>query len=757
MNLGKLDPALLVITLGALVAGLIAKALNEPDIARWLWLGNSLMLTGVIGIEVIINLARGQVGVDLIALLSMGGALYFSQFLVAAVIAVMLVSGRTLEHFTEQRAERELKRLIQRAPTCAWQIVGENLVSTDLENISPGTHILVRMGDVIPLDGQLIKSGASIDESALTGEPIPVEHACGTSIRSGGVNVGAPFTLLVTRDAKGSTYANIVKMAETARRSRAPFVRSADRYALMLIPVTLIIAGAAWFFSQDPLRALAVIVVATPCPLILAVPIALLSGISHCARRGILVKDGATLEALAGIQIVMMDKTGTLTTGHASISSVEITGDINRDRLLLLAGSLAQESRHPVSMAIAAAARCKGDTLAMAQKLTEQPGAGLSGEIDGQQIKLGTLAFVTPQVDNWTAALLTRMEYQGLGGSFVAVDGKLAGAILFSDPLRWEAALAVRAIKRAGVKNITLLTGDRLATAQWVAIAAGVDQVLAGLSPQDKVRAVKSACSEGMTMMVGDGVNDAPALAAANVGVAMGANGASAASEAAGVVLLVDRLDRVAHALEIAQRACNIARQSMFVGMGLCVLAMLTAAAGYLSPLTGAVLQEVIDVGVILNALRALGVSGWRPLQGLHNKHLQQLDADHLKMAQVLEKLNRLARDFLHLSPDLALDELRSLVGGLEQQLLPHEHDDENRLYPLLFAYLRGNDPLAALSHTHHEIFRLITLLSHMSAELMTRPAPLDLEEIHTTLIRLDTLLTLHFADENELYRSLMV
>jgi len=756
MKSGKPDPALLVISLSALTAGLVANALDEPGIARWCWFAASLLLTVVTCIDVIVSLMRRQVGVDLIALLSISGALYFSQFLVAAVIAVMLASGRTLERFTAQRAERELHRLVQRAPTCAWRIEGEQLVSTVLEQIRPGMRILVRMGDVIPLDGTLIDKGASIDESALTGEPIPVEHACGASVRSGGVNVGAAFTLSVTHGARDSTYAGIVKMAETARRSRAPFVRAADRYALILVPVTLIIAGAAWSFSDDPLRALAVGVVSTPCPLILAVPIAMLSGISRCARRGILVKDGTTLEALAKARTVMLDKTGTLTTGHASISSVETRADIDRDRLLFLAGSIAQGSRHPVSMAITAAAQHSGAVLTMPQGFAEQPGAGLSGQIGGQQIRLGSLAFVTTSEDAWSQALSRRIEFQGVGASFVAIDGRVSGAILFSDPVRYESASAVRAIKRLGVTKVTLLTGDRLATAQWAAIAAGVDEVLAGLTPQDKVSAVQRACSDAITMMVGDGVNDAPALAAANIGVAMGANGASAASEAAGVVLLVDRLDRVAHALEIAQRSCGIARQSMLIGMGLSVIAMLFAALGYLPPLPGAVLQELIDVGVILNALRALGPPGWRPLPGLQSEALQRLEADHLKMTSVLDNLNRLARDFAHLPPELARDQLRSLVGLLNEQLLPHEQDDENRLYPMLLAYLRGDDPLAALSHTHREIFRLAKVLEHLNAELSAHPATSDLEQIHTTLIRLDTLLALHLTQENALYRSLV-
>lgn len=757
MHRGKLDPALLTISLVLLSGGLLANAFDQTDVAHWLWISSSLLLGAVIGIEVVVSLIKRQIGVDLIALLSITAALQFSQFLVAAVVAVMLASGRTLEYFTSQRAERELKRLIQRAPTFAWQIKDDSLVRVALDDIIPGQQILVHMGDVIPLDGKLIKTGATIDESALTGESIPVEYASGANIRSGTLNVGSPFAMRVSNSAKESTYAGIVRMAEAARHSRAPFVRAADRFALLLIPTTLVIAGAGWMWSQDPLRALAVVVVSTPCPLILAVPIALLSGMSRCARRGILIKDGATLEALAKTRIVMLDKTGTLTTGHASIDRVETTGTIKRDQLLYWAGSLAQGSPHPVSMAIVAAAQQRCPTkLAVPTELDEHAGAGISGRIDERRIKLGSLAFVTSEDDEWSTALLASVEYQGLGASFISADGKLSGAILFRDQLRSDSAWSLRKIKDLGVEKVTMLTGDRLQTAQWVAMSAGIDEVLANLQPQDKVSAVQAACAQATTMMVGDGINDAPALAAADVGVAMGAAGASAASEAASVVLLVDRLDLVAQALAIAQRSCLIARQSMLIGMGLSVLAMLVAAAGYLPPLEGAILQEMIDVGVILNALRALTPPGWRTPHTLDDDQLARLGPEHLKLGKVLETLNCLARDFNRLPPEQIPQELQLLILLFEQQLLPHERDDETRLYPLLRAYLRGDDPLAALSHTHREIFRLVSVLKHLSENLCADPNPTRRDEIHITLIRLDTLLTLHFAQESELYSGLI-
>jgi heavy metal translocating P-type ATPase len=757
MGKNGLNPALLAISLGTLTAGIIASLLARQELAHGLWAYGSALVALVIGIEIVSNLARRKLGVDLIALLSICAALSFSEFLVASVVGVMLASGRTLEYFTSQRATRELKRLIQRAPSFAWQVEGGDLKRVPLQSVVPGQLILVRMGDVVPLDGNLEGSGATLDESALTGEPIPVDHRSGDGIRSGVVNAGPPFSLRVTHSAQESTYAGIVKMAVSARQSRAPFVRAADRYALVLIPVTLLIAGAGWAWSADPIRALAVIVVSTPCPLILAVPVAILSGISRCARRGILIKDGATLEALAGTQRVLLDKTGTLTLGHPSVTGVEPKGDIDAKRLLYLAGSLAQGSPHPVSAAIAAYARTDSMALAMPTQVIEQPGSGLCGEVEGHQVRLGGADFVGSAADNWSLTLMARLDFQGLGSSLVSIDGQLAGAILFADPLRKEAARALRKFKRMGVDKVVMLTGDRLETAELIALSAGVDEVNAGLSPEDKVRMVQRSCVAGVTMMVGDGINDAPALAAADIGVAMGANGASAASESAGVVLLVDRLDRVTEALEVSKRTYRIARQSLLIGVGLSVTAMLIAAAGYLPPLAGAILQEGIDVGVILNALRALGAGRGQGSPGLMQENLERLAADHLKMAHVLRQLGFLARSFSSLPAGQAAGQLTALMTLLDQELLPHEHDDEERVYPGLVGYLKGDDPLITLSHTHREVFRMISVLRHMNKQLTDQPSVVDLTEVQTLLIRLDTLLSLHFSQENELYHALDV
>lgn len=758
MNNSWLNPALLGLTTLALLAGGGAHLLGHAQLASQLWSASALLVGALLLGEIILRLLRRELGVDLIALLSILGAVLLGQALVAAVIAVMLASGRTLEYFTAQRAERELQRLINRAPRFAWRLQDGQLVKIPVAQVAPGDRLLLRMGEVLAVDGELLSASASVDESALTGESLPVSHAAGATLRSGGVNVGAPFELRASHTAAQSTYAGIVRMAEAARQSRAPFVRMADRYALALVPLTLLIAGVAWLLSGDPIRALAVLVVATPCPLILAVPIAIMAGISRSAHRGILVKDGATLEALAAAQILFLDKTGTLTTGHARIQAVESAGVHSREQLLHLAGSLAQASPHPISAAIVQAAQKGPQPLGTPQQVSEQAGAGLQGEVDGHAVRVGALEFVSPgaESDAWAQSVLRRMDYQAAGGSFIGVDKALAGAVLFADPLRMESPRALRLLRHAGIDRIVMLTGDRPETAQMIGLAAGVDEVRAGLDPAAKVAAVLQGREQGKTLMIGDGINDAPALAAADVGIALGTSGATASSEAAGVVLLVDRLDRVAEALQIARRSQRIARQGVLAGMGLSLLAMFLAALGYLPPLAGAILQEGIDVAVIFNALRALS-GGWhngaaQPLEGERIDHLKR---EHDALALPLESVRALARQLPKQTIEQARVELDSLVRLLEETLVPHEKNDEEQLYPQLAQHLKGDDPLAAMSHTHREIFRLVRLLTRMNTDFSASHTAPALEDIQAVLQRLDTVLALHFAQEDELYHNL--
>ena len=755
---GWLNAGLLLLTALALPAGLLLHVLRFDPLARLAWSVSALLMAALLAVEIVIRLRRREAGVDLIALLAIVAAVLLGQALVAAVIALMLAGGRALEDYTAGRAGRELRRLIDRAPRFAWRYRDEQLEQVPVDAVMPGDRLLLRMGEVVPVDGTVLDATATLDESALSGEPLPVRRQRGDSVRSGGVNAGAPFDFSATQAASHSTYAGIVRMVEAARQSRAPFVRMADRYALILIPLTLLLAGAAWLLSGDPLRALAVLVVATPCPLILAVPVAIVGGISRCAQRGILVKDGATLEALARAQVLFLDKTGTLTAGHARVLSVASAGAHSAQPLLQLAASLAQASPHVIAQAIVQAARAQGLVLEAPRAVHEEPGAGLRGVVAGHAVMLGGHHYVaasTPALA-WTDTLQRRMAWEDVSASFIGIDGAMAGAVLFDDPLRLESPRALRLLRQAGIRRIVMLTGDLLERAQAIGLAAGVDEVRAGLTPADKLAAIAQGHAQGITLMVGDGINDAPALAAADVGIALGARGATASSEAAGVVLLADRLDRIAEAMQIARRARRVALQSVLAGMGLSLLAMLLAAFGLLPALAGAVVQEVIDVAVIVNALRALGGGlEHKAASSIGADHAERLRHEHAELSPVLERLQQLAEHIVSHAPSAARVELAALVELLQRQLLPHEQADQDELYPQLAGRLHGDDPLAAMSHTHREIFRLIHLLGRMSADLAEGAVDLPLAEIQRALLRLDTVLRLHFAQEEELYHNL--
>ena len=447
-----------------------------------------------------------------------------------------------------------------------------------------------------------------LDQSALTGEPLPVRLEPGAEVMSGATNAGEAFDMIVGRPAAESTYAGIVRLVEEAARSRAPIVRLADRFALVFLVVTLAIAGAAWFASGDPVRWLAVMVVATPCPLILAVPVAIIAGVSRAARIGVLIKGGGGLEVLANVTTLIIDKTGTLTHGQASLSAIHPLSGFAEDDVLRLAASLDLASNHVVASALVAAARGRGLALTPPVAVHETPGSGVEGTVERRRVAVGGLAYVRAR----SSASIDFSDVQpGREGEIavaVAVDGMLAGLIVLADRIRDDVPRALAGFRANGVKRIVLASGDVRAVTEAVAARLDIDAALSEMTPERKVLAVAGERSSGgAVMMVGDGVNDAPALAAADIGVAIGARGAAASSEAADAVLLVDRLDRIAEAMAIARRSRLIAMQSVVAGIGLSVAAMVVAAFGYLPPVEGALLQEAIDVAVILNALRALG------------------------------------------------------------------------------------------------------------------------------------------------------
>ena len=555
-----LNLALLALAAGGLVAGPGARWMHRADWATWLMLAGTIPVLVAVLMDSLANLARREVGLDLIALLSIGGAIALQEYVAAGVIGLMLSGGRALEDFAAARARREMSALLARVPRTTHRYEAERLVAVPLDSVAAGDRLLVRAGETVPVDGVVAGGSAVLDESALTGEPLPVTRGSGERLRSGAVNAGAPFDMTAASSATDSTFAGIVRLVQAAQEAKAPSARLADRAAFVFTPLALALAGAAWALSGDPVRGLAVMVVATPCPLILGVPVAVVSGLSRCAGRGVLVKGGGALERLARVRTLFLDKTGTLTAGRARVAAIEAAPDVTDDEVLRLAASLDQLSQHPIAEAVVVAARARGLAPAMPAAVEEEPGAGVTGLIEGQRVSVGSHAYVAARAApaGWSGRFLRRMGYEGATGAFVAADGTMLGAILLADEVRPDSPRALRLLRQAGVARVVMLTGDRRDVAEAIGAALGVDEVRAEQRPEDKLAAIaeaRQAPGHAACAMVGDGVNDAPALAAADVGVAMGARGSGASSEAADVVLLVDRLDRLAEARAIAHGA----------------------------------------------------------------------------------------------------------------------------------------------------------------------------------------------------------
>ena len=604
----RLSRALPIATALAIALGGAAHLLGAPELGDAVWTIAVAVTLVPLTIGVARSLRHGDVGVDAIALLAMAGALALGEVLAGAIVALMLSGGIELEAAAGRRARRELTALLQRTPRVAHLRRDGAMEEVPVGDVVPGDVVLVRAGEVIPVDGEVASARAVIDEAALTGEPLPVTRARGGSVRSGAANAGETFDVVATRPAAQSAYAGIVRLVEEAQRRHAPFTRMADRYAAFLLPVTVALAAVAWAASGDAVRALAVLVVATPCPLILAAPIALASGISRAARIGVVVKGAGAIEGLGRARAVLLDKTGTLTLGAPGVEEIVAADGVPADELLRLAASVDQLSPHVVAEALVHDAAARGLTLAEPADVRERPGDGIEGTVDGRRVTVGSSAWL--RTCGVTRAGPGALEPgDGRTTVRVGVDGALAGTIVMADHPRPDAAEAIRAMRAAGATRIVMATGDDRATADEVARVVGVDAVYADRAPGEKLAVLRTlqAETDGTVVMVGDGVNDAPALAAADVGVAMAAAaGGTISAEAADVVICVDRIGRVADALAIGRRSLAIARQSVLAGMGLSLVAMVFAALGHLPPVAGALLQEVIDVAVILNALRAL-------------------------------------------------------------------------------------------------------------------------------------------------------
>jgi heavy metal translocating P-type ATPase len=601
-----LRPVLVAWPAAGLVLGLAAHFSGWEHWAGPIWVAATVPVLVVLLIEILVSLRRGDVGLDIVAALSMLAALVFAEYLAAVVVAVMYSGGQYLESFAERRANREMTALLARVPRSTLRQRNGRLEEVALEAVEPGDRLVIRKGDVVPVDGAVVDGVAVLDQSALTGESMPVQQKVGDPILSGATNAGEAFQLAASRRAAESTYAGIVRLVAAAQRSRAPMSRLADRYAMVFLAATVALAGAAWAWTGDPIRAVAVLVVATPCPLILAVPVAIMSGLSRAAKQGILIKGGQALETLARVRSLVIDKTGTLTHGRARVVSIDVASGQSADELLRIAASLDQASKHMIAQAIVEEAQKKALKLAVPGDVVETAGEGLEGRVDGHHVVVGGYRFVSERVLGAGLALWRADRPAGAAAVAVGIDGKFAGVLILADELRAGTRALLQSLRALGVERIVLATGDRHDVAELVARGLSIDALRSELTPDQKTLVVLSERKHGPVMMIGDGVNDAPALAAADLGVAMGAKGAAASAEAADVVLLVDQLDRILPAMEIARRSRFIALQSVYAGIGLSVAGMIAAALGFISPVQGAVLQELIDIAVILNALRSL-------------------------------------------------------------------------------------------------------------------------------------------------------
>jgi heavy metal translocating P-type ATPase len=602
---GQLRFTLVVIALLGLASGTAAYFGGRQDWAVWLWTAGTAPVLTALFAEIAVSLFRREVGLDVVAALSMSAALAFGEPLAASVVALMYAGGQQLESFAEGRARREMTSLLGRVARTAMRYAGRRLEEVPIDAVRSGDRILVRHGEVVPVDGKIASDEALLDQSALTGEALPVRQVSGGEALSGSTAVGDAFEMIATRPAAESTYANIVRLVKSAQDSKAPSVRIADRYAIWFLVLTVLVAGGAWWTTGDRLRALAVLVVATPCPLILALPVAIISGMSRAAGLGVLVKNGGALEALARVRTAILDKTGTLTHGRAAVMEVRTSGEYPPDEILRLAASLDQASNHVIAEALVDEARLRALPLSAPSNVIESAGTGVEGIVEGIRVVVGGSRYVRERCRGDPYALRQGLPRRAAVVA-VAVDGALAGVIALADEIRPDAAAVLAQFRNAGISRIVLASGDREDVVAAVAAELKADHAAGELTPQEKVKIVAAERAAGPVMMVGDGVNDAPALAAADVGIAVGARGSAASSEAADVVLLVDRLDGLAQAVAVAHRTRRIALQSVLAGLGLSIVAMVVAAFGYLPPVAGAFTQELIDIAVILNALRAL-------------------------------------------------------------------------------------------------------------------------------------------------------
>ncbi|MET9295831.1 heavy metal translocating P-type ATPase [Streptomyces sp. NPDC003077] len=752
----RLNRVLLVVTAVALAAGGAAWLAGAPRVADACWAAGTVAAVAP-GIGwVLAALRRGRAGVDLIAVLALGGTLAVGEYLAGALIALMLATGRALESAAGRRATRDLRALLAHVPRVARLRSGTRVREVPLEEVVAGDLLVVGPGETVPVDGEVVGADATLDESVLSGESEHLVRRHGERVRSGAVNAGGAFDVRASATARESTYAELVRLARRASAESAPVVRLADRFAAWFLPLSVAAAGLAWLISGSAVRAVAVLVVATPCPLLLAAPVAVVSGISRAARRGVVFRDGGALERLGRVRTLLLDKTGTLTTGRPRVTEAVAAPGWRSAEVLRLAASVDRYSPHALARAIVAQAQARGLELSAPREAEEVPGRGATALVEGRRTAVGR--HEGPDLPGWARTVRGRAVLEGATVSWLTVEGAVVGAVLLRDPLRPDAPRTVRRLRAAGIPRLLMLTGDRAEPAREVAAVLGLDGFRTEQTPADKAAVVRAERDRAVTAMVGDGVNDAPALAVADVGVAMGARGSTASSEVADAVLTTDRVDRLADAVTIAERSRRIAVQSAAGGMILSLAAMVAAGLG-LPPAAGALLQEGIDVAVILNALRALrpGPARTPEVPPATADLLHRFAAEHDALRDILEAV-RDAADRLSDAPGPdATEAVRQVSRLLSERLLPHEDAEEHQLYPALADPLGGPEATATMSRAHAEIARLSRrVAAHLA---LTGPdgalRPDQLDDLRACLYGLHTVLRLHFLQEEENYFTL--
>jgi heavy metal translocating P-type ATPase len=570
-----------------------------------------LLVTGLpVAWRTLRGMLRGEFAADVVAMLAIVGALLLGQPLAGLVVVLMQTGGEALDAYAVARASNAVEALEADAPRHAHQVVDGRVIDIDAAAIEPGDALLVRPGELIPADGVVVDGSSHVDTSRLTGEPVPVRVVAGTKLSSGSVNQDGAFTMRADRRSQESQYARIVDLVRSAQASKSPLQRTADVWAVWFTPLTLVACLVAWLVSHEWTRVLAVLVVATPCPLILAAPVAIIGGINRAARRAIIVRHGSALEGLAKVDTAVFDKTGTLTVGRPQVANVVVGTSAPPIELLARAAAVEQGSGHLLARVIVAEAERRGAKLGLASQLQETPGRGVTGEVNGEWVAVGSPDFVRDALlerSPVSAGVLAEMEREASGlRAYVGTERGEVARIEFADQLREELAPMFADLRQLGFQRTYLYSGDKQANVAAIASQVGITEYAGDLSAQDKVTRVTALEKAGRrVLMVGDGTNDAPSLSAATVGVALAGHGGGVVAEAADVVLLIDDPSRIAEAVRIGRRALYIARQSIGVGLGLSLVGMGFAAAGMLTPVAGALIQEAIDVAVILNALRA--------------------------------------------------------------------------------------------------------------------------------------------------------